>query len=354
LVSKSNPKKVLQYYRGPKDQKPSKEWVAKVERRVHAFESNLSEGPFAKKASAAALAGLLALSPAAQADYSGNEPSAMQQTSAGLAVAQAGNEFHILNNGAVAFRFNTHVVPADDVQTAVLHFPSGHIEQYEYTRGKDPKVMYIKDADLAQDMSGYNGKFMVSFGNNGQSAVFNIDSTAVNEDLTRRDFLKGLGVAAGATALPKAARAAIDPTQSKDQEQEYNRFAGTEAGPLHATPKLDPKRKWNRVGIAQGANQFNIVLHKDFDLYLYFDVEMAVKDNDIMIELKNGEKFRFRSRPLRSDIFTVEDPRIAALLLNYEGKFNLYVDDETYTFNITSSPDAQKLYRMWKEGAHTI
>ena len=38
LVSKSNPKKVLQYYRGG-DEKPSDEWVNKVERRVHSFES---------------------------------------------------------------------------------------------------------------------------------------------------------------------------------------------------------------------------------------------------------------------------------------------------------------------------
>ena len=38
LVSKSNPKKVLQYYRGG-DDKPSDEWVNKVERRVHSFES---------------------------------------------------------------------------------------------------------------------------------------------------------------------------------------------------------------------------------------------------------------------------------------------------------------------------
>jgi 5'(3')-deoxyribonucleotidase len=36
LVSKSNPKKVLQYYRGG-DERPSKEWVNKVERRVHSF-----------------------------------------------------------------------------------------------------------------------------------------------------------------------------------------------------------------------------------------------------------------------------------------------------------------------------
>jgi hypothetical protein len=38
LVSKNNPKKVLQYYRGG-DEKPSDEWVNKVERRVHSFES---------------------------------------------------------------------------------------------------------------------------------------------------------------------------------------------------------------------------------------------------------------------------------------------------------------------------
>ena len=37
LVSKSNPKKVLQYYHG--DGHPSDEWVSKVERRVHSFES---------------------------------------------------------------------------------------------------------------------------------------------------------------------------------------------------------------------------------------------------------------------------------------------------------------------------
>lgn len=43
LVSKSDPKKVLQYYRGPKDQRPSKEWVKDVERRVHSFESEIDE-----------------------------------------------------------------------------------------------------------------------------------------------------------------------------------------------------------------------------------------------------------------------------------------------------------------------
>jgi hypothetical protein len=38
LVSKKDPDKVLQYYRGPGDKKPSPEWEKKVERRVHAFE----------------------------------------------------------------------------------------------------------------------------------------------------------------------------------------------------------------------------------------------------------------------------------------------------------------------------
>lgn len=38
LVSKKDPKKVLQYYHGPKGERPSDEWVKKVERRIHAFE----------------------------------------------------------------------------------------------------------------------------------------------------------------------------------------------------------------------------------------------------------------------------------------------------------------------------
>lgn len=43
LVSKHNPKKVLQYYHG--DGHPSEEWVKKVERRVHSFsESIIVEG----------------------------------------------------------------------------------------------------------------------------------------------------------------------------------------------------------------------------------------------------------------------------------------------------------------------
>lgn len=43
LVSKTNPDKVLQYYHGAKDKKPSEQWVNKVEHRVHAFESNENE-----------------------------------------------------------------------------------------------------------------------------------------------------------------------------------------------------------------------------------------------------------------------------------------------------------------------
>ena len=42
LVSKSNPKKVLQYYHGG-DQRPSAEWVNSVERRVHSFGEGLTE-----------------------------------------------------------------------------------------------------------------------------------------------------------------------------------------------------------------------------------------------------------------------------------------------------------------------
>lgn len=42
LVSKHDPKKVLQYYHG--NGHPSEEWVKKVERRVHSFESVIVEG----------------------------------------------------------------------------------------------------------------------------------------------------------------------------------------------------------------------------------------------------------------------------------------------------------------------
>lgn len=41
LVSRKNPKKVLQYYHGSGH--PSKDWVSKVERRVHSFESIIEE-----------------------------------------------------------------------------------------------------------------------------------------------------------------------------------------------------------------------------------------------------------------------------------------------------------------------
>ena len=132
-----------------------------------------------KQAQAAALAGAVAASPmAAQADYSGAEPSAMETTSIGYAVAQAGNEFHVIpDKDAIAFRFSNHVVPYGvGNQTATLHFPGGQIIQKNYNRGKDAGEMWIKDAQLAEYMQHYNGKFMVSFGNNGQSAVFNIAS----------------------------------------------------------------------------------------------------------------------------------------------------------------------------------
>ena len=43
LVSKKDPNKVLQYYRGDKDQRPSKKWVSGVEQRVHAFSENNSQ-----------------------------------------------------------------------------------------------------------------------------------------------------------------------------------------------------------------------------------------------------------------------------------------------------------------------
>lgn len=42
LVSKKNPRKVLQYYHGSGH--PSKEWVSKVERRVHSFSEGVAEG----------------------------------------------------------------------------------------------------------------------------------------------------------------------------------------------------------------------------------------------------------------------------------------------------------------------
>ena len=182
LVSKSNPKKVLQYYDGPKGQKPSKEWVAKVERRVHAFESQqldeISWDQIKKGAQAAALSGALAVSPmAAQADYSGAEPSAMQQTSAGLAVAQAGNEFHILDDYGVAFKFSNNVVPSNPQgQTVTIQFENGKLHQFHYNRGKDAGTMYINDSGLADYMRDYSGQFLVRWGDNANSATFNISN----------------------------------------------------------------------------------------------------------------------------------------------------------------------------------
>ena len=41
LVSRKNPRKVLQYYRGSGH--PSKAWVSKVERRVHSFSETISD-----------------------------------------------------------------------------------------------------------------------------------------------------------------------------------------------------------------------------------------------------------------------------------------------------------------------
>ena len=49
LVSKSDPKKVLQYYRGPKGERPSQDWVKDVERRVHSFEDAAGVGTITKQ-----------------------------------------------------------------------------------------------------------------------------------------------------------------------------------------------------------------------------------------------------------------------------------------------------------------
>jgi hypothetical protein len=176
----------------------------------------------------------------------------------------------------------------------------------------------------------------------------------VAEDLTRRDFLKGVG-AVGALGLASGAAKAFglkDPTKTADREEQYKRFTGTSQSPLHAEPRLDLNNKYNRVGVNQRGSQFSVVLTKDHGLYLYFEVTDFAESPYAYIELRNGEKYKFRKRTLRNNIFTVEDDRIAATLLNYEGPFNLYVDNDVYTFNIASSPDAQKLYRWWKEGKH--
>jgi len=176
----------------------------------------------------------------------------------------------------------------------------------------------------------------------------------VDEDLTRRDFLKGLG---GVTALGLASSAAKafglkDPTKTDEPDKKYARFTGSSQSPLYAQPRLDLNNKYNRVGINQRGNQFSVVLTKKHGLYLYFVVSDFAQDPYVYIELKGGEKYKFRKRTLNNNTFTIEDDRIAATLLNYEGPFNVYVDNDVYTFNITSSPDAQKLYRWWKEGKH--
>jgi hypothetical protein len=176
----------------------------------------------------------------------------------------------------------------------------------------------------------------------------------VAEDLTRRDFLKGVG---GVTALGLASGAAKafglkDPTKTDEPDEKYVRFTGSSQSPLHAQPRLDLNNKYNRVGINQRGNQFSVVLTKKHGLYLYFVVSDFAQDPYVYIELKGGEKYKFRKRTLNNNTFTIEDDRIAATLLNYEGPFNVYVDNDVYTFNIASSPDAQKLYRWWKEGKH--
>ena len=129
-----------------------------------------------KQAQAAALAGAVAASPmAAQADYSGAEPSAMEPTSIGYAVAQQGNEFHIIPGKGVAFRFSNNVVPsAVGAQTVTIQFEHGPMIQRTYMRGQDSGEMHIKDAKLAEYMQNFNGQFLVRWGNNANSAVFNI------------------------------------------------------------------------------------------------------------------------------------------------------------------------------------
>ena len=169
------------------------------------------------------------------------------------------------------------------------------------------------------------------------------------DEISRRDLLKAFAAA----TVPGVTNAALkDPTKTDDPVERYNRFTQTSPAPLHASPKLDTERKWNRVGVAQSGNTFSIVLDKDFDLFLHFDVEYSARVPYVYIELRRGERYKFRTRIIQSDVFTIEDPRLAALLLNYEGPFKLEVGEDVYQFNITSSPDAQKLYRMWKEGDH--
>ena len=140
----------------------------------------LDEINWKKAAQAAALSGALAVSPmAAQADYSGAEPSAMQQTSAGLAVAQAGNEFHILDDYGIAFKFSNNVVPSNaQGQTVTIQFDNGNLHQFHYNRGRDAGTMYINDTGLADYMRDFSGQFLVRWGDNANSATFNISNAS--------------------------------------------------------------------------------------------------------------------------------------------------------------------------------
>jgi hypothetical protein len=161
----------------------------------------------------------------------------------------------------------------------------------------------------------------------------------VDEDLTRRDFLKGLGKA----ALGGAALAAM-PTQARADL--YKQYIGSETTPLQAQPEINAARDWNRVGVNQQGNQFSIVLHKKHGLYLYFVTSNFAKSPYVYIEL-NGNKYKYRKRTLKNDTFTIEDDRIASVLLNYRGMFKLIVDRDEYEFNVEPSPASQTLYNLW-------
>ena len=165
----------------------------------------------------------------------------------------------------------------------------------------------------------------------------------VDEDLTRRDFLKGVGAAAlgGAAlaAMPKQARA-----------DWYKQYLGGETSPLVPKPALDINREWNRVGINQQGNQFSIVLHKKHGLYLYFVVSDFVQSPYVVIELERGERYKVRRRILKNDTFTVEDRTLALMMLNYDGPFKVYSDNDVYQFNVTQSPESRKLLKWFQEG----
>ena len=166
----------------------------------------------------------------------------------------------------------------------------------------------------------------------------------VDEDLTRRDFLKGLGAVAAGAALAGPAKAASDA---------YNKFTSVSPSSLKASPAIDPDRKWNSVGVQQNNNIFRIVLPKNGDPYLYFDVQYEVKGPWAIINF-NGGSYHFRSTKLaRPDVFVLDRsadnvPEACAILLNYNGRFTVEIDNNTYTFNIKSSPAAQELFKLWK------